>query len=283
MARKDVNSYFSHDSNARNDDKLIRLRMKHGAAGYGVYFMILERLREETDYASVKDYNIIAFDFRVDASLVKSVVEDFGLFVFTEDGKGFYSESFLRRMEIKDMVRNKRKDAAAARWSKKSGNISSENKPKEKTVSPSPTLCPAKSPSPTLCNAKNSRPKIVPPPTVESVTATPVPPAPTVQKYSLSIDDEVAEMKKSMQWKESVCIRYQLSNEQVDAYLADFALKCDKQHASLQDAKSHFCYWLQKQKKDESQPSARGGHSPQTKPPANDEYQFNGGFGGVDI
>lgn len=144
---------------------------------------------------------------------------------------------------------------------------------KEKTVSPSPTLC----------NAKKSRPKIVPPPTVESATATPVPPAPTVQKYSFSIDDEVAEMKKSMQWKESVCIRYQLSNEQVDAYLADFALKCDKQHTSLQDAKSHFCYWLQKQKKDESQPSARGGHSPQTKPPANDEYQFNGGFGGVDI
>ena len=100
-------------------------------------------------------------------------------------------------------------------------------------------------------------------------------------------------MKKSTLWKESVCIRYQLSNEQVDACLADFALKCDKQHTSLQDAKSHFCYWLQKQKKDESkpsarglnepQPSARGGHSPQPMPPANDEYQFNGGFGGVDI
>lgn len=274
MARKDVNSYFSHDSNARNDDKLIRLRMKHGAAGYGVYFMILERLREETDYVSVKDYNIIAFDFRVDASLVKSVVEDFGLFVFTEDGKGFYSESFLRRMEIKDIVKNKCKDAAAARWSKKSDNISSENKPKEKVANP--------------------KPNPIQPPTVEqSVPATPVPPAPTAQKYSLSIDDEVAEMKKSAQWKESVCIRYQLSNEQVDEYLADFALKCDKQHTSMQDARSHFCYWLQKKKKDESQPlarglnkpqpSAHGGHSPQTMPPANDEYQFSGGFGGVDI
>lgn len=273
MARKDVNCYFSHDSNARNDDKLIRLRMKHGAAGYGVYFMILERLREETDYVSVKDYNIIAFDFRVDAALVKSVVEDFGLFVFTDDGKGFYSESFLKRMEIKDAVRNKRKDAAAARWGKTSDNIPSENKPTEKSQKSQPSKEKTVSPSPTLCNAKKSRPKIVPPPTVESVTATPVPPAPTVQKYSLSIDDEVAEMKKSMQWKESVCIRYQLSNEQVDAYLADFALKCDKQHTSLQDAKSHFCYWLQKQKKDELQ----------TKPPANDEYQFNGGFGGVDI
>ena len=55
--RKELTSYFPHDSNARNSDKLIRLRMRHKAAGYGVYFMILERLREEPEYTSVKDYN----------------------------------------------------------------------------------------------------------------------------------------------------------------------------------------------------------------------------------
>ena len=99
--RRNVKStnYFSHDSNARNDEKLVRLRMKQGAAGYGVYFMILERLREEADYMSVKDYNMIAFDLRVDASVVKRVVEDFGLFAFTEDGEYFYSESLRDRME----------------------------------------------------------------------------------------------------------------------------------------------------------------------------------------
>ena len=155
----------------------------------------------------------------------------------------------------------------------------------EKTEnSQSPQKSTEKSPQQQKPKVAKPKPKPIQPPTVEqSVPATPVPTALTAQKYSLSIDDEVTEMKKSAQWKESVCIRYKLSNEQVDAYLADFALKCDKQHTSLQDAKSHFCYWLQKQKKDESQPSARGGHSPQTKPPANDEYQFNGGFGGVDI
>ena len=100
--RKELTSYFPHDSNARNSDKLIRLRMRHKAAGYGVYFMILERLREEPEYTSVKDYNMIAFDLREDASLIKSVVEDFGLFVLTDDGKYFYSESFKQRMEIKD-------------------------------------------------------------------------------------------------------------------------------------------------------------------------------------
>lgn len=113
-------SYFSHDSNARNSEKLIRLRMRHKAAGYGIFFMILERLREEPNYMSVKDYNVIAFDLREDASLVKSVVEDFGLFVFTEDGKYFYSESFSRRMGIKDEEKTRRSEAGkkgmARRW-----------------------------------------------------------------------------------------------------------------------------------------------------------------------
>lgn len=116
-------NYFSHDSNARNSDKLIRLRMKYKAAGYGVYFMILERLREEEGYMSVKDYNMIAFDLREDTSLIKSVVEDFGLFVFTEDGEYFYSESFNARMEKMETTSESRsiagKMGAEKRWGKK--------------------------------------------------------------------------------------------------------------------------------------------------------------------
>lgn len=98
---KPTTNCFAHDSNARSDEKVVRLRMKHGAAGYGVYFMILERLMEDSNFTSVKDYNMIAFDLRVDAALVKSVIEDFGLFVFTDDGKYFYSDSFIRRMDMK--------------------------------------------------------------------------------------------------------------------------------------------------------------------------------------
>lgn len=115
-----ITNYFSHDSNARNDEKLVRLRMKHGAAGYGVYFMILERMREEADYMSAKDYNMIAFDLRVSAAIVKSVVEDFGLFVFTDGGEYFYSESFNRRMNNVDALRRQRskagKKGSRARW-----------------------------------------------------------------------------------------------------------------------------------------------------------------------
>lgn len=114
-----ANNYFAHDSNARNSDRLIPLRAKLGAEGYGVYFMILERLREEPDYTSVKDYNMLAFDFRVDAAVVKAVVETFGLFSFTDDGKRFYSEGFKKRMQLKDAKSEKARQSARARWERK--------------------------------------------------------------------------------------------------------------------------------------------------------------------
>ena len=122
-----MNNYFPHDSNSRNSDKLLPVRMKYGAEGYGIYFMILERLREEKNYKSVKDYNMLAFDLRVDTSKLKAIVEDFGLFVFTEDGEYFYSEGFNKRMEIKDEKSKKKSEAgkkgAAKRWQKNSSAI----------------------------------------------------------------------------------------------------------------------------------------------------------------
>ena len=100
-------AYFSHDSNARNDGKIIALRMKHGMEGYGIYFGILERLRENSDYTSTTNYDIIAFDLRVDSKKVRSIVEDFGLFVISEDGSYFYSESFTNRMKPLEEKREK--------------------------------------------------------------------------------------------------------------------------------------------------------------------------------
>ena len=119
-------NYFSHDSNARNDDKILAVRMKFGAEGYGIYFMMLERLREDSKYMSIRDYNMIAFDFRTSVDKIKSIVEDFGLFIFTEDGNYFYSENFNERMSIKDEKTEKRSIAGrkgmASRYAKKQQN-----------------------------------------------------------------------------------------------------------------------------------------------------------------
>ena len=131
-ATKTLSSYFPHDSNARNDERLVKVRMQHGPAGYGVYFMLVERLREDQEYMSVVDYNLIAYDLRIDASLAKSIIRDFGLFAFTVDterGECFYSESLRQRMARKDEITAKRKAASAIGVS-----VRQENREKTKTA-----------------------------------------------------------------------------------------------------------------------------------------------------
>ena len=111
--------YFSHDAGARNSSKIIRLRMRYGAEGYGIYFMLLERLREERTYSCETDYEMLAFDFRVDANLIRAVVEDFNLFDI--QGTRFYSRGFLERMAQKDAKASRRSAAGRkgmqSRWS----------------------------------------------------------------------------------------------------------------------------------------------------------------------
>jgi len=113
MSRKEA-YYFSHDSNARHDEKILSLRMKHSWEGYGLYWAMVEKLREASDYSLKKEYNVIAFDLRTDAAKIKSIVEDFGLFAFTENGECFYSERMYRNMTAKSINAKK---AAEARWS----------------------------------------------------------------------------------------------------------------------------------------------------------------------
>jgi len=45
MSKKDV-GYFPHDTNARNDERILELRASHGAAGYAWFFMLCEIMAE---------------------------------------------------------------------------------------------------------------------------------------------------------------------------------------------------------------------------------------------
>jgi hypothetical protein len=117
-----VKEYFSHDVNARCDEKCVALMMAHGLSGYGAYWCLIERLMSASDHTSVVDYNLIAYDLRCQSKLIKSVVEDFGLFSFTEDGERFYSESLMRRARKFDEVSAQRSKAAHCRWDDKSAN-----------------------------------------------------------------------------------------------------------------------------------------------------------------
>ena len=65
--------YFPHDANAHNDPNIIKLLYKHCWAGYGLYWSIIEKLRNEPDYTMETDYDMIAYALRVEADEIKSI------------------------------------------------------------------------------------------------------------------------------------------------------------------------------------------------------------------
>lgn len=126
-----MHHYFSHDSNARHHEKLIALRMKHGWAGYGLYWAIIEKLREASEYKLSCNYELIAFDLHVDCPSVESIIKDFGLFAI-EDG-AFYSESLCERMQIKDAKSRQAREAALTRWKRYKSSSNKKTAKKQKT------------------------------------------------------------------------------------------------------------------------------------------------------
>ena len=102
--------YFSHDSNARNDHRIMKLRMEYGMEGYGVYWAIIEMLREQSDYTlPIDSIELISYEIRSESNLIEKVIKEFNLFEI--DGDCFYSRSLARRMERLDSLREKRVEA----------------------------------------------------------------------------------------------------------------------------------------------------------------------------
>jgi hypothetical protein len=107
--------YFSHDYNCRTDEKIKKLLMKHGMTGYGIYWSIIEDLYNNAN-ALQTDSERIAYELRTDESIVKSVLNDFNLFVF--DGNIFKSLSVEKRLEKRNEISTTATKAANKRWEK---------------------------------------------------------------------------------------------------------------------------------------------------------------------
>lgn len=119
------NLFFPHDAYSARDEKILALRLKYKWEGYGLYFAILERLLINDGY-STRNYALIGFDLRSDTGLIKSIIEDFGLFAFTEDGECFYSKRLLDQISAMQEKSEKARASAEKRWNK-TGNSYERN------------------------------------------------------------------------------------------------------------------------------------------------------------
>lgn len=113
MPNKQEGPYFSHDYTTRSDPKIKNLIRKHKMEGYGVWWSIVEDLYINAN-ALPLDCEGIAYDMRTETELVRSVINDFGLFEIKENI--ICSASVQRRLDIKKAKSLKARESADIGW-----------------------------------------------------------------------------------------------------------------------------------------------------------------------
>lgn len=117
--------WFPHDSNAHGDGKCVRLRRIMGWEGYGLYWGLIEKLRDAAGYRlPVAILEDLAYEFHIEFPKLQDIVNSD---LFQKDEDHFRSDSLIRRMA--------RMDAARERNAEK-GRKSAERRKKPESVQP---------------------------------------------------------------------------------------------------------------------------------------------------
>lgn len=124
----------------RTADHVLAMRIQEGAAGYGIYVMLLELLRDSETRTLVNNPKNLAFAINEpDIDLVSRVITEYGLFEIAPDG-AFRSQWLQQQLEEydakKEAARKAGKKGAAVRYGKEYPVPDNDNS------NPIGTLCP---------------------------------------------------------------------------------------------------------------------------------------------
>jgi len=111
--------YFSHDYDARDDEKIIDLMGEHGWAGYGLFWGLIELLYKNGGKMRTQ-YGRIAFALNSHPDSVQDIIENYGLFIIKN---GFFSsKSVNERLKKRNAKSKTASDNAYKRWNKGDAN-----------------------------------------------------------------------------------------------------------------------------------------------------------------
>lgn len=133
MSKKE-SYWFSHDSDAASNPRLVALIDKYGFEGYGRWWRLLERLRSCDGYRYDTDtpfaWAVLGKDLMLNATEAQGFVNDciqyFG--ILQTDGQYLWSESLVGRMEFWEKKREVLRERG-----KKGGNASGKTRAKNKS------------------------------------------------------------------------------------------------------------------------------------------------------
>jgi hypothetical protein len=208
--------YFSHDANAKDDPKILQLRMEMGWEGYGLFWALIEMLRNESDHRMRTHYKSIAFALHTQEDSIKKLINDFDLFAI--EGEYFWSESLLKRMEMKESKSEKARQSAKKRWNQ--DNDANAMRTHSDSNANAMQLKESK--------VKESKENIL-----------------TEESHN----EIFRKLWASSIWLEGIAIKNKVKKEQVQNHLNDFRLECilkDELKVDEKDAKNHFINWMKR-------------------------------------
>ena len=190
--------------------------MKLGMCGYGIFWAIVEMLRDEDGYAMPTDYESIAFALNEQSETIKSVIEDFGLFQISSNK--FHSRSLHERMELMEAKSRNGKKAAKIRWDK------------EKDAD---ALQPHSEGIAEVMQRKEKKGNEI--------------------KENLSTKENHIEIFRKLYqdqaWIEGLCMKFKCEISEARKHLIDFkdlTILNEEWKKDTSDAKKHFFYWINK-------------------------------------
>lgn len=113
---KIIKPFFSHDYAPLEDKNLLKLFIIMGAEGYGIYWLIVEFMHQNTFV--VGEEELLAYKFHVDVEKIKRVMNDFQLFRTEkhEEETVYISDRILRNLNYVEQKNEDKKQAANVRW-----------------------------------------------------------------------------------------------------------------------------------------------------------------------
>lgn len=260
MAKKIQPLYFQHDCNAREDPKIVRLRIKHGSAGYGVYFMLLEYLFGQPDLMCEKIYDTIGYTLHESSELVRSVVEDFGLFQFSDDGRLFYSESFARRLTTMVQKADNRskaaRKAAQSRWAEAPTMPEPKNDANAMRTHTKVDANALQTHNDTDADALQTHAKTMPirEDNIRYTAVNDNKARARVHAHTRTCEEMAEDLMADGTFWENAVMRFHRTEEELKQKVRDFVLEAQcrsKRHDSYEDFRRHFFDWLRIQEEKE--------------------------------
>lgn len=122
-----MNGYFPHDENARNDQKLLKLRAKYGLEGYGLFWCILETMAtDSTGYIAQDDQAMagLSLSYGMETEKLKERINfmiDVGIFKSCEHGN-LYSDRMQSHIAFRRERSESGRKGAFSRWNRQNND-----------------------------------------------------------------------------------------------------------------------------------------------------------------